>query len=118
MLTVFDAPDGTSSIGERPETTIAPQALMLMNAPTSRTAARALAERVQQQATEADVSARIEWAYRLVVQRSPTDDERLVALAFLQSTETPEAQTAEACTARWIDWCQVLLCLNEVIYID
>src|SRR4029079_14951417 len=44
-LAVFDAPDGTAGVGERPSTTIAPQALHLMNNPHVRTAAKGLAKR-------------------------------------------------------------------------
>src|SRR5205085_4976401 len=33
MLVIFDAPEALSGIGERPTTTIAPQALYLMNNP-------------------------------------------------------------------------------------
>jgi len=46
MLQTFDAPDALSSIGERPTTTVAPQALLLMNNPQTRASARSFAERV------------------------------------------------------------------------
>jgi len=46
MMQVFDAPDGLSSIGDRPTTTIAPQALWLLNNPQVRGYARGMAKRI------------------------------------------------------------------------
>ena len=42
MLVIFDAPDGTVGVGERPTTTIAPQALLMMNNPQVRSWAQGL----------------------------------------------------------------------------
>ena len=44
-LVVFDAPDGTVGVGDRPSTTIAPQALHLMNNPQVRGAAHGFARK-------------------------------------------------------------------------
>ena len=46
MMQVFDAPEALSSIGNRPSTTIAPQALLLLNNPNVRNCARAFARRL------------------------------------------------------------------------
>ncbi len=46
MMQVFDAPEALSSMGDRPSTTIAPQALLLMNNPNVRQTAQAFARRL------------------------------------------------------------------------
>jgi Protein of unknown function (DUF1553)/Protein of unknown function (DUF1549)/Planctomycete cytochrome C len=104
-LTVFDAPDGTVGIGERSNTTIAPQALHLMNNPQVRAAAKSMAGRVlAADGTEAAVAR----AYRLALARDPTTEERAAALEFLGTN--PSATMAE--------FCQILLCLNEFVYLE
>ena len=46
MMQVFDAPEALTSMGDRPSTTIAPQALLLLNNPNVRADARAFAARL------------------------------------------------------------------------
>ena len=46
MMQVFDAPDALQGLGERPTTTVAPQALLLLNNPQVRGHARQFARRV------------------------------------------------------------------------
>src|SRR4029077_6956236 len=45
MMQTFDAPDALSSIGERSTTTVAPQALLLLNNANTREYAKSLAKR-------------------------------------------------------------------------
>jgi len=111
MMTVFDSPDGTSSIGERPQTTIAPQALMLMNNPRIRDAASAAAQQLGN-----DVPSAIRRAYRNLLQRDPTEAELADATAFVHEQAT--TYQPNNATAALTDLCQVLLCLNEFVYVD
>ena len=56
-------------------------------------------------------------AYRIALAREPTSAELEDALAFLRQQEAtypPERRREAALT----DFCQVLLCLNEFIYVD
>src|SRR5262249_1060818 len=46
VMQLFDAPEPLTSVGERPTTTIAPQALLLMNNPHVRDCARGFARRI------------------------------------------------------------------------
>src|SRR5262249_2931387 len=46
MMQVFDAPEALGSVGARPTTTIAPQALILMNNPQIRSYAAGFAKRI------------------------------------------------------------------------
>ncbi|MBY0307773.1 MAG: DUF1553 domain-containing protein, partial [Phycisphaerales bacterium] len=117
MMQVFDAPDALSSIGERPVTTIAPQALLLMNNPQSREAARGLAGRV---AGAGDAAAAVRVAYELALSREPTADELADGRAFIdaQRATYASADSNEAGLRALADFCQVVLCLNEFVYIE
>ena len=110
-LMVFDAPDGTVGIGERSNTTIAPQALHLMNNSHVRAAAIALAKRVRSHDTVTDETA-IAAAYQLTLGRKPTPEEAKDAIAFLVD---PQFRNKDAALA---DFCQVLFCTNEFVYVE
>jgi hypothetical protein len=119
MMQVFDAPDALGSVGERPTTTIAPQALLLMNDPRVRQHARSLARRVA-----ADVRIGTEdliaSSYLSTLGRPPDKEELADGLAFLKrQTESHQAsgQTNPPQVAL-TDFCQVLMCLNEFVYVE
>lgn len=117
MMQVFDAPDALSSIGDRPSTTIAPQALLLMNNPQTRALARAFAVRIDR---GADLSASVKAAYRTAMARPPTDVELADGLAFIEAqaaSYTRDDRTQPQLLAL-ADFCQVLMCLNEFVYVD
>jgi hypothetical protein len=103
----FDRPDPNASCPRRPVTTIAPQALSLLNGRLSAQAARDLAARI---ATEAgpDRSAQIDTAYRLTLGRPPDADERRLANDFVSD---PGGSTLA-------DLALVLFNLNEFVTID
>lgn len=114
MLTIFDAPDGTVGIGERTSTTIAPQALLLMNNPQVRQWAKAFAGRAKAATPEASV----EQAYRLALQRSPTESERREGVDFLATQTKSYATKPDAAQLSLADFCQVIFCLNELAYVQ
>ena len=118
-MTVFDAPDGTTPVADRPETTIAPQALMLMNNPHVREAARQFAIRLLPIAMKSPEDA-VRTGYLDAVSRQPTSDELANIVAFLgqqkesYSTVDPHGRLLQALE----DFCQVLFCLNEFVYVE
>ena len=73
MLVIFDAPDGTVGVGDRPSTTMAPQALLMMNNPQVRMWAKALAARVGKDAKTPEEA--IRRTYRIALTREATADE-------------------------------------------
>ncbi|MFO0802754.1 MAG: PSD1 and planctomycete cytochrome C domain-containing protein [Gemmataceae bacterium] len=105
-LIVFDAPDGTAGVGERPSTTIAPQALHLMNNPQVRAAAKGFAKRL---GTLPDADA-VKQAYRIALARDPSAAELSDGASFLKDSTNRDASLA--------DFCQVLFCLNEFLYAE
>lgn len=119
MMTVFDAPDATVGIDQRPCTTIAPQALLLINNPNVRASAEALARRMCPEAA-IDQTAAVRRGFMLVISRPPTDSELYDARAFLdaQTKSYAAAGNSAPATAAMIDLAHVLLGLNEFVYIE
>ena len=118
VMTMFDAPEPTQSIGERSVTTVPTQALALMNSPFVRQQAERLSARLKP-APDAPLTTAIDRGYQLTYHRSPTDAERSLMLAFIeQQRATLGADKPDATDKALVEFCQVLLCLNEFVYID
>jgi hypothetical protein len=116
MMVIFDAPEALSGMAERPTTTIAPQALHLLNNPRMRDYAKSLAQRAAPAPdTKLDVALRT--AYKTTLAREPSPAELTDAVAFIeeQMTTYNGADRRERALA---DFCQVLMCLNEFVYVD
>jgi mono/diheme cytochrome c family protein len=105
---LFDTPDSTAPVERRINSTVAPQALFLLNDPFVLDQTRALARRVLELAQ--DSRQRIEGAYLLLFGRPPSLDETTIGQAFLDNGGSGERA--------WEEYCQVLLCANEFIYVD
>jgi hypothetical protein len=116
MMVIFDAPEALGGMAQRPTTTIAPQALHLLNSPQVRQAARAFAQRVAG-GEQSPLDEAVRNAYRIALARPPSDAELREATAFLeqQMASYPAERRRAAALA---DFCQVLMCLNEFIYVD
>jgi hypothetical protein len=117
MMVLFDAPDGTVGIEQRTTTTIAPQALLLMNNALVRAASVRLAQRLE---VWKDPPEQIRSAYSLTLGRVPRPAELVSALSFLQEQRAAYQQEKrpDADERALADFCQVLLGLNEFIYVD
>lgn len=120
FLESFDATTPDSPVGARPVTTIAPQALILLNSAFMDEQSAAFAARLLKEG-HPDITAQVERAYRLALGRQPTARETAIARAYLDRQRQaagkplpePEAER-RALTA----FCKVVLNLNEFIYID
>ena len=119
FLETFDVASPDKSIPARATTTIAPQALILLNSELMDEQAAALAARLAREAGS-DPRARIVRAFELAVNRAPTDDELDMAVAFLLRNDS-SGQTSEQSTndsAAWTSFCKLVLNLNEFVYVD
>ncbi|MBM4075167.1 MAG: DUF1553 domain-containing protein, partial [Planctomycetes bacterium] len=121
-MTVFDAPDGTTPVADRPKTTIAPQSLLLLNNETIRNAARELAAQLDRDQHQS-VESLIDRAYRVTIGRLPNSDERTDSIRFLRASEAQglngnEKHEKGISIDRLVDFCQVLFCLNEFIFVE
>ena len=117
-MVVFDQPEPLVSQGARPTTTVAPQALLLMNGPQVREWAEAFARRVESDTPGTESPAQVARAYLLALSRPPTAKEQASAAAFLAS-QTASYEAEKKPNARSLalaDFCQVLFGLNEFAY--
>jgi hypothetical protein len=103
---LFDAADPTSIVEKRTESTVAPQALWLLNHPFALAQARALAQRARSLAS--DDSARVRWLYESLYGRPPVEAEIAIGKRALAGDDD----------ATWEAYCQILFCANEFTYID
>ncbi|HEV8608338.1 MAG TPA: PSD1 and planctomycete cytochrome C domain-containing protein, partial [Tepidisphaeraceae bacterium] len=123
FMQAFDGPDASLSCGRRANTTVAPQALELLNDIFIRDRAADFAKRLlAENATKTDDY--VTSAFRLALSRPPTDTELQSSIAFfdrqLQRRQerdkslSPDENKLRALT----DFCQALFGLNEFIYVD
>ncbi len=132
-MMLFDAPDTLGSVATRPVTTVAPQALLLMNHPVVRRCAESFSARLEAAVARSDADG-ITLAYELALARRPTPMELSDAIEFVEqqtqayTTKNAAADTgvdareaeAQRRTVReraMADFCQVLLGLNEFAYL-
>jgi mono/diheme cytochrome c family protein len=118
FLQVFDAPEPLVSVGGRPATTVAPQALMFMNSPYVREYATNFAKLLlkDNSSTEQIVKA----GYWKALSRDPNPQE-LAATAEFIDTQTESYKNEKQSNPRELavtDFCQTLFSLNEFIYIE
>jgi mono/diheme cytochrome c family protein len=104
LFETFDQPNLINSCERRNRSTIAPQALLLMNNNFVITEANHFAERLRREAGD-DARAQVERAYRLALGRGPTAFERAKTVEFIQSSPNGLAE-----------FCQALFNLNEFVY--
>lgn len=105
LLEVFDKPDTNISCPRRMTTTIAPQALHLMNSEFVHTCAARLADSTAQAPSGKQ---RLDAIYARLFARTPTAIERQSAETFLGAGD-PDA---------WRDLCLALLGTSESLYVD
>jgi hypothetical protein len=116
MMVIFDAPEALTGMADRPTTTIAPQALHLLNNPQGRAHARGLARRIAPD-SRTPLEDAVRQGYRIALARTPTPDELTDGVAFVRAQEAPyPANTGRE--AALADFCQVLMCLNEFVYVE
>lgn len=119
VLQAFDSPEPLVSQGTRPVTTVTPQALFLMNSPQVREWADSFARRIDPDPA-APLLNPIMRAYGFALNRVPVETERDDAIDYVQSQENRyrAAGHSNPRGAALADFAQVVLCLNECIYVD
>jgi len=101
----FDRPDTNASCARRAVTTIAPQALTLLNSALANEASRTLADRIESEAGPLR-EAQVERAYWLTFARAPDAREQRLAAAYLDAGGTLR------------HFCLALLNANEFLYVE
>jgi hypothetical protein len=117
ILQLFDAPDAMQSIGARTMTTVPPQALAMMNSPFVRRLATTFAKRVQPNDKSA-LPKVVDDAYVVAYARRPSDEERQRMLAFIDVQAKSYGENATSVETAVADFCQLLICSNEFLFVD
>jgi cytochrome c553 len=120
VFQLFDFPDPAVPNGDRATTTVAPQALFLMNSDFVGRLCDHLAGELLKGDT-LDDAARVRRLYRRAYGREATDAETAAALALVRDVDRV-LQPAEADAARrrlraWSSLCQTVVAANEFVYI-
>lgn len=117
LLKLFDAPDTMQGIATREESTVAPQALALLNSSIIRDLATKFATQVRPNA-ETTLEQAVDRTYRSAFARPATDEERLTMTEFIQQQKSSRGTDANAEAFALRDFCHLILCMNEFVYID
>lgn len=114
IFEVFDQPDTNASCAVRARSTIAPQALTMLNSKLTFTAAEDLANQILAEHNQTDAD-RIRTVFLKTLSREPTAEETQQTLAFLK---TQSQQPNQNQTTAWRDFCLAMFNTNEFLYID
>ncbi len=117
MLQLFNAPDTMQGIALREESTVAPQALVLLNSTIIRELATKFAAQARPTA-ETTIEQAIDRAYQIALSRPATESERDTMLGFIQRQKDSRGADANAESLAVRDFCHLILCMNEFVYID
>lgn len=104
FMETFDLPENSVSCARRIDSTVAPQALTLLNSAEAIEAATAFAGRVENEAGPVPEK-QVERAFKLALQRNPEPQEKQLCLDLMKKRSLSEL-------------CRSLLNLNEFVYID
>ncbi len=112
FLQVFDWPDSLTSASARPNTVVAPQALLFLNNPLVRECAKGFAARFKPIA-EKSLPDGVAAAYEIAFNRKPTKAETDAGIAYIQ-----EKSAGGKLDRAVEDYALVLMSLNEFIFVD
>jgi cytochrome c553 len=142
---IFDQPSPNLICEKRNTSTVAPQALFMLNDPFVARQAKALADRLMRETGEKSAKAKIQKLYSLCLGRLPTPAEIDIGLQFLAQRGTPSDSSlpvlaassvglmgrpgkegpllaasalARRALASWQRYCQAIFSVNEFIYVD
>jgi hypothetical protein len=121
VFQVFDFADPSVLNGHRDQTTVAPQALFMLNSKLVTDAARRLAASLLADQS-LDDEGRVAEIYRLAYSRAPTGSEAEAASKYLssyaQETERRGTKAADSRLKAWQSFARTVMAANEFVYID
>jgi hypothetical protein len=123
LLQAFDGPEAVVSCGRRYITTVAPQALLLMNDAFLRDRAVDFARRIVAEGP-ANTDVRVTRGFELAISRPPGEIERTASVQFIEAQLRRRVAADKSLPAgerelrALADFAQVLFSMNEFIYVD
>ena len=110
FATLFDAANPDASVEKRTVSTVAPQALFMINHDFVQSQSGHLAKRLLHEVAD-DELRRIDWAWQVLFARPARQEELQISRRLLN-------QGGAGTESAWSDLVHVLLCSNEFIYVD
>jgi len=117
VYTAFDFGDPTVMNGDRASTTVAPQALFMLNGKVVLTATRAQATNLLAR-KDIDDKARIQSLFRTCFGRPAKPNEVVRSLSYLSKFEQAYAKSKEPKLSAWQSLCKTFIGSNEFIYVE
>ncbi len=124
VFQAFDFADPSTSSGERQSTTVAPQALFMLNSGFVAEQARQMAERLIADSPD-EPAARVEAAYQLAYSRPASVAEVERALAYVaayasqsRADKSASESAEQADLHAWQSFCRAVLAANEFVYVE
>lgn len=125
VLEPFDSPVMTPNCGQRSNSTVATQSLMLMNHEFLIDQSKALAIAVEQAIPSTELKARIRLCWQQALAREPSSAELERAEGFLLGRDQPtteeektKSSSTEAMQQRLTQYCHALFCSNPFLYVE
>jgi hypothetical protein len=115
----FDFAEPTTIKGDRDSTTVASQALFMMNSDVMNEQSQRLAERLVAEHA-GDRTARAKGLYEIALGRSPSEAEIARAVSFVERYPRGTTASGEAASEipAWQALCRVILSSNEFLYVE
>ncbi|MEK6260137.1 MAG: DUF1553 domain-containing protein, partial [Planctomycetota bacterium] len=121
VFTAFDFADPSTLNGQRDQTTVAPQALFMMNSEFVLSQSRSLAEGFLSR-NDLRTSDRIRELYELAYSRPPSEAEVTRATTYLERLRAAMSQSGLATIdiepKAWTSLCRAVLSANEFVYVE
>ena len=117
VYTAFDFGDPTVMNGDRASTTVAPQALFMLNGNVVLKASRAQATALLKK-SNLDDKGRVKDLYRTCFGRYPSEVETTRSLTYLAKFEKAYAKSKEPRLSAWQSLCKTMIGANEFIYVE
>jgi hypothetical protein len=121
VFRAFDFSDPSVPSGKRAITTVAPQALFMMNSELVSEQTKTWATRLLADA-DLDEAARVRQVFERSYSRPPTQRETDRALAYIgqydQAMQAAQKTAAESRLRAWQSFCRVIIASNEFMYIE
>jgi hypothetical protein len=117
VYTAFDFGDPTVMNGDRSSTTVAPQALFMLNSQVVLSSTKAMAEKILQQKSLSDAQ-KIRQLYMQCYGRPATEAEVSRTVDFLGRFMNVYAKAKDPRLSAWQSLCKSIIAANEFIYVE
>jgi len=119
-FSLFDYTGSDVTTGSRETSTVAPQALFMMNSELLLSSSESLAQRITREVPDSDAD-RVVRLYEITVHRLPESHEVQRLLTYVSQLEQAirgDSQITDSHLAAWAAACQALLASNEFVYVE